>query len=128
MTTQNTKFGYFFTTNGTKRPGYITVALTRPSKDEADQKHLVSFAFCSPKDVFSKTKGRMIAEARINTGREKVIELDVRGTVPSVVKAAMEKAIADGLVPSWVAKAHKRNKLCYGLSQKAAQKAAAEAK
>ncbi len=120
MTT--TRFGYFFTTNGTKRPGYITVALTRPSKDETDQKHLVSFAFCSPKDVFSKTKGRLIAEGRINTGR--IMELDVCGTVPSVIKTAMEKAIADGLVPSWVAKAHKRNKLSYGLSQKAAQKAA----
>ncbi len=108
-----TKFGYFFTTNS-KRPGYITVALTRPSKEETDQKHLISFSFCSPKDSFNKKKGRMIAEGRLNTGR--TIELDIRGTVPSVVKAAMEKAIADGIVPSWVAKAHKRNKLSYGLS------------
>lgn len=110
-----TKFGYFFTDTNTKRPGYITVALTRPSKDETDQKHLVSFSFCSPRDVFSKKKGRTIAEGRLNTGR--TIELEVRGTVPSVVKAAMKKAITDGIVPSWVTKAYKRNKLNYGLSQ-----------
>ncbi len=109
-----TKFGYFFTTTAhSKRQGYITVALTRPSKEDADQTHLVSFSFCSPKDVFSKQKGRLIAEGRLNTGRS--IELNVRGTVPAVVKAAMEKAITDGIVPSWVSKAYKRNKLSYGL-------------
>ena len=111
-----TKFGHLCTLTNPKNPGYITVALTRPSKDDADQKHFVAFSFCSPKDTFSKKKGRLITEGRLSSGR--VMEINIRGTVSSVIKASVQKAVLEGLVPSWVAKAYKQNKLNYSLSKK----------
>jgi hypothetical protein len=108
-----TKFGYFFAQTH-KRSGYVTVAINRPDKDDPNQKHFASFSFCSPKDCFSKTLGRKIAENRLNAN--KCIEIMVSGTVPMVITTAMESAIAQGLVPSWVIKAQKRKKLHYGLN------------
>jgi hypothetical protein len=108
------KFGYF-SANTAKRTGYITVAITRPIKDDPEQKHLCSFSFCSPKDSFSKVLGRRIAEGRLEIN--KCIELKVRGTIPTVIKVAMKEMIVQGNVPSWVLKAYKRNKLEYGLTK-----------
>jgi hypothetical protein len=107
------KFGYFFAKSATKRPGYVTIAITRPDKNDPNQKHLASFSFCSPKDCFKKTLGRKIAENRLLA--QKCIEINVSGTVPVVINAAMQEAISNKMVPSWVSKAHKRNNLQYGL-------------
>jgi hypothetical protein len=113
--TSSTKFGYFHTST-TAKPGYVTVAITRADKDAPDQRHYAALSFCSPKDVFSKVKGRMIAENRLNA-KKHVIEVSLAGSIPEVVKAVMQKVIDDKLVPSWVIKAHKRNRLNYGLNR-----------
>lgn len=112
-----TKFGYFYTTTTTK-PGYITVAITRADKDAPDQRHFAALSFCSPKDVFSKTLGRKIAENRL-ASKKHVIEVSLAGSIPEVVKAVMQKAVEEKLVPAWVKKAYSRDQLHYGLNRNA---------
>lgn len=114
MTT--TKFGYFFTESLTSnKAGYITVAITRPDRDDAEQRHLAAFSFCSPKDQFNKAKGRKVAEARLSS--KKALEICMDGSVSEVVEEAMITAIREKLVPSWVAKAYKRELIGYGLNR-----------
>jgi hypothetical protein len=55
------KFGYFSAPINSRK-GYVTVAITRPEKDDSTQNHFASFAFCSPKDQFRKSQGRLMAE------------------------------------------------------------------
>jgi hypothetical protein len=114
MTT--TKFGYFFTESLTSnKAGYITVAITRPSRETEDQQHLAAFSFCSPKDQFNKALGRKVAESRLKS--KKALEIRMQGSVADVVEEAMHTAIREKLVPSWVAKAYKRELIGYGLDR-----------
>lgn len=110
-----TKYGYFFIEAPFKRPGYITVAITRPDKEDPDQKHLASFSFCSPKDHFNKKIGRAIATGRLKTDR--VITLNLAGSVSEVVKEALNQAVMINQVPSWVRKAYLRGRIGFGLNR-----------
>jgi len=47
--------------------GHITLAV-RAMPDEVGA-YVVGAAFCSPKDQFSKKKGRLIAEGRLTVGK-----------------------------------------------------------
>jgi hypothetical protein len=123
-----TKFGYFVSKNPHRpnSPRFGTVAMTRPDKDDADQTHRVSFAFITQNrgdepEVFKKSFGRNTAEDRLKNG-DGVIEINMRGSIPDVMRAALDLAIKSKVeMPSWVRKAHKQKTLVYGLSEKAAQ-------
>lgn len=112
-----TKFGYFVAKNNGST-GFVTVAMTRPPKEDQEQNHKVSFSFCTPskKWAFQKKIGRTVAEGRLKSGQ--IIDVSVRGTIPDVMKAALNKAIDEKSVPSWVIKAAKNKTLVYGLSEK----------
>lgn len=125
------KFGYFVSKDS-RRPNstrFGTVAIARPAKDDADQTHRVSFAFITQNrkadepEIFTKVLGRSTAENRLKSD-DGVVEINMRGTIPNVMRAALDLAIKSNMkMPSWVRKAHKQKTLVYGLSEKAAQEA-----
>lgn len=114
------KYGYFVTYPETKKTGYITVAVNRPGKDDKDQTHNVSFAFCSPKDnkKFSKSHGRNIAEKRLLSGKSRYSVDIVNNScnVSEIIEAALLEIANKNIVPSWVARAIKTNRIQKGLS------------
>lgn len=113
--TRQVKFGYFHTS--TKQPRYVTVAISRPGKDDEDQTHYAAFSFCDPvrdpKDVFIKSKGRNITKGRLNS-KDFTIEVDGSKKIYDVIQGAIKKAVDLRIVPSWVRRAYKDGELCYG--------------
>lgn len=116
------KYGYYSvpvfseTKQNSNRRGVVTVAIYRPDKNDPEQEHKASFAFCSPKDNFKKVLGRKIAENRLNSPKAKhKITVKFRGSVSQVIDKALEKAVTEGLVPTWVFKAYKKDNIHYGL-------------
>jgi hypothetical protein len=117
------KYGYIKI--DTIRPGFVSVVVNRPDKDDPNQKHYVSFAFCSPKDSFVKSKGRRIAEGRLtkmltaesgDLEHHKCVMVNLRGSIQDVIQAALNRAIQNGMAPSWVVRAQRRGQISYGLS------------
>ncbi len=110
------KYGYYRAfVPGFKRPGYIVIALDRPNKEDTDQLHTVSFAFCSPKDSFNKALGRKIASGRLE---KNAYSISHRGTVSQVVEKAVSFALEKNIVPNWVQKSKKHGGLLFGRSDK----------
>jgi len=115
------KYGYLVLP-GAKRNRYVTVAVDRPGKEDPEQVHTAAFAFCCPKDMFSKARGRKITEGRL---REKkgVVQFVHNGTLSKAIECALQTAItSDGekpedcrLIPPFVARAIRRNKIIFGL-------------
>lgn len=118
--TRQVKFGYFHTS--TNQPQYVTVAISRPSKDDEDQRHYAAFSFCDPvrdpKDVFVKARGRNITKGRLNS-KEFTIEVDGSCKIYDVIQGAIKKAVELRIVPSWVRRTYKDGMLCYGTRREA---------
>ena len=100
------------------------MAIDRPTKDDPEQKHKVSFAFCSPKrQAFLKDQGRKIVEGRL---AKKFITINQSGRLYDIAHAALgilientkDKPADENPVPSWVRKAFRKNKIQYGLREK----------
>lgn len=109
------KFGYFKVQLKDSRKGFVTVAIIRPEKDNPNQDHRAAFAFCSYRDTFKKKVGRAIAEGRLLANKN-TIHINHTGTVSQVIGKALEEAIINKIVPSWVGRAHKRNAIKYRLT------------
>jgi len=63
---QKQKFYYVGDRKGNSKTGVMTIA----TEVQDDNSLKVSFAFCSPKDNFSKVKGREKAIGRLNSAKE----------------------------------------------------------
>lgn len=119
------KYGYLVLP-GTKRNRYVTVAVDRPGKDDQAQVHTAAFAFCNPKDMFSKARGRQITAGRL---REKkgIVQFVHNGTLSKAIECALRTAMFnDGdkpedsrLIPPFAARAIRRNRVVFGLGPEA---------
>jgi hypothetical protein len=121
------KYSYFkVTVPGQKRSGYISMAIDRPGKDNPDQTHSASFAFCSPKEItFVKSVGRNKAKGLLSANsNSRKVTINTSGQLPEVAEKLLKLAIEQDITPSWVNKAYKRGNVRYGLSDKLAQKLA----
>ena len=117
----NVKYGYFTVPYSPSKKGIITVAITRPNKDDPNQRHVAAFSFCSPKDVFTKVWGRRIAENRLGLVDERrreaqLVEINYRGPVSEVINSALDKAVKENKVPTWVKRAYQKENVYYGLN------------
>jgi hypothetical protein len=112
------KYSYLKAKTPSNRYGYIAVAMNRPGKESPDQTHIVSFAFCSPKDSFKKSLGRKIAEARLE---KKSVIIPTGGTIGDVTSKALRILIDANVAPSWVRKAFVHNNIS-NLKQKEIKK------
>jgi hypothetical protein len=119
----NVKYGYFQAETPSGM-GYICVALTRPAKGMFGDCS-AGFSFYSPKEnvSFSKELARKVAVGRLNTlGREKSRSISFEPTntcqLMNLFVRALEEGIFNNLVPSWVLRAARNNKLFLGLGGK----------
>jgi hypothetical protein len=87
-------------------------AITACCKVYSDESRmLVGFALCSPEDMFSKKRGRLIAEGRMNA-RPIEVALDCRGTFTDKQGNEKEKlGIAQSLIN------HMKNDMTFAVRQ-----------
>jgi hypothetical protein len=103
------KYGHYAVKIGececNQKTGYITIAISRPSKEDNDQTHIAGFSFCSPNDHFAKADGRERALLRmINKEGVTVVH---NGTLAEVIAKAVDTAFEQKIVPNWLSKARK---------------------
>ena len=100
------------------RNGYLTVAIDRLEK--GGNKYKAAFAWCSPRDSFSKKKGRAIAEGTLIKGKRRnneneVVEFICEGDWHNVLETAFLDYIGKNSIPSWASKAIRRKTYTFGL-------------
>lgn len=79
-------------------PGRVTAAIRADDK-EAE----IGLAFCSPEDQFSRKRGRLIAEGRLNVGKSLRLFLDPDKRVKAQVMGWLREYLPTSqTVPWWV--------------------------
>lgn len=108
------KYGYLVAPTKNSRRGVVTVVVNRPGKDNPDQVHTASFAFCSPKDSFRKDRGRQIALSRLKLGKLTVNFVHT-GTLSQAVEKAIIEVASQHHVPNWLNRALSKKTIRFGL-------------
>jgi hypothetical protein len=111
------KYGYFSTpVQNNTRKRWVTIAIDRPEKDSPTQVHKASFAFCSTKDNFVKQIGRRMASGRLIKNKN-TVSYEYSGDIHQAIATALEMAIKNNMVPTWVVKSYNNKTLVQGLKK-----------
>ena len=90
--------------NGGK--GVISCRVNRPAKVDPEAKYIVSFAFCSPADNFSRPKAKEITSSRMISGQNVCVKLRNKKPLREVVGYAIKKLLREKPqgynLPRWV--------------------------
>lgn len=86
--------------------GVVSCRVKRPAKYDHKAVYSVSFAFCSPKDNFSRPKAREITEARMLNGHSINVKLREKRPLNEVVGFAIKKLLREPsngyAIPEWI--------------------------